>query len=399
MGAVVGRDSELDEITAFLAGTEGRPSVLLLEGEAGIGKSTVWIEGTVAAGDLGYRVLTSRPVEVETRISFATVGDLLGDVLDEVAAELPSPQRRALEVALLLREPEGLPPTSQAVAFAFLSALLALSRSRPVLVAVDDIQWLDRPSATMLTYAVRRVADHPIRMLLSQRTGDAGLKEFALSNAIDKSRLERVSLGPLSAGAMQRMFREELGEGLTRPLFRRVFGASGGNPFYALELARALARGDGRVELGEPLLVPESVRALVAARLTALPDKTERALESSHSSRSRPSTSWPPSSTNSPTCDRRSMRVSSRSTPAGSPSPTRCSPPPWSQGSSRPTAPTSTAASRASSPTLSSGRGTSLSPRTGRTRRSPPSSMKQQDEHVHMVPRRSRRSCSNERSR
>lgn len=234
MGAVVGRDSELDEITAFLAGTEGRPSVLLLEGEAGIGKSTVWIEGTVAAGDLGYRVLTSRPVEVETRISFATVGDLLGDVLDEVAAELPSPQRRALEVALLLREPEGLPPTSQAVAFAFLSALLALSRSRPVLVAVDDIQWLDRPSATMLTYAVRRVADHPIRMLLSQRTGDAGLKEFALSNAIDKSRLKRVSLGPLSAGAMQRMFREELGEGLTRPLFRRVFGASGGNPFYAL---------------------------------------------------------------------------------------------------------------------------------------------------------------------
>lgn len=135
MGAVVGRDRELDEIAAFLARAETGPSVLLLEGEAGIGKSTVWNEGTVAAGTLGYRVLTARPVEVETRISFAAVGDLLGDVLDEVAAELPSPQRRALETALLLSEPEGPPPTSQAIAFAFLSTLLALSRSQPVLIA------------------------------------------------------------------------------------------------------------------------------------------------------------------------------------------------------------------------------------------------------------------------
>lgn len=274
MRTIVGRDAELDAIASFLAGAPGRSRVLLLDGPPGIGKTTVWREATAIATELGFRVLAARPLEVEARISFAAAGDLLTDVLDEISADLPHPQKRALEVALLLRDPDGPPPGSQAIAFAFLSALRALAQRTPTLVAVDDIQWLDQPSAAVLAYAARRLGDEPIRVLLAARRAST----TSLDEAVDGTRIETVSLGPLSAGALQRMFREELGDGLSRPLLHRVFTTSSGNPFHALELGRALARQANRVDPGSPLPVPETLAELVDQRLAALPETTARAL-------------------------------------------------------------------------------------------------------------------------
>ena len=131
MRTIVGREGELDAIRSFLTGGDARSKVLLLEGVAGIGKTTLWEAATAAAGDIGFRVLSARPLEVETRISFAAAGDLLAGVLDEVASELPDPQRRALEVALALRDADGVPPAPEAIAFAFLKALRLLARRGP----------------------------------------------------------------------------------------------------------------------------------------------------------------------------------------------------------------------------------------------------------------------------
>ena len=107
--AAVGRDRELRDISTFLTAPGTADRVLLLEGEAGIGKTTLWDEA-LSLGRPSYRVLSARPLEIETRISFATIGDLLAGSVDEISAELPLPQRRAIETALLLAEPTGDPP-------------------------------------------------------------------------------------------------------------------------------------------------------------------------------------------------------------------------------------------------------------------------------------------------
>lgn len=276
MERVVGRERELDQIAGLLDLDGGGPLVLLLEGEAGIGKTTVWIEGTTAAVDRGYRVLRAQPVEAESAIPFGATADLLADVWDEVAGRIADPQRYAIEIALALAEPSGPPQAPQAIAFGFLAALRALASVQPTLVAVDDIQWLDPPSATMLRYAARRLGDEPIRLLLTRRSdaADAADGDWALGPGS-----EGVVLGPLSLGAIQRMFNEQLNSTVARSTLQRIHAVAGGNAFHALELGRALAREGDAVAIGEPLPVPESVDALVHQRLEALPPATVAALQ------------------------------------------------------------------------------------------------------------------------
>jgi len=104
---IIGRDPEREVIEALLDGP--RPSVLVLDGEAGIGKTTLWNEGVRAAERGGWRVLSASAAEQETTLAFAVAGDLLGDVLEEVADRLAPVQRRALDVALLRVESDQVP--------------------------------------------------------------------------------------------------------------------------------------------------------------------------------------------------------------------------------------------------------------------------------------------------
>lgn len=272
---IIGRDRELEAITTFLDREQDGPQVLLLEGEAGIGKTTLWNQAATAA-EPAHRVLRASPREIETRISFASIGDLLTDVVEEAADRLPGAQRRALEMALLMTDDDGPQPEPQAIAFACLSILRVLARARPVLVAVDDIQWLDRPSASVLVYAARRLRGEDIRFLLARRT-DGTAEVPGLGTAIPEEALRRIVVGPLSAGAIQRLVRERLDVTLSRPLLHRIRTTSDGNPFYALELVRAHARA-GDAGIDTPLPVPESLSGLVTHRLEALPDETRQAL-------------------------------------------------------------------------------------------------------------------------
>ena len=165
MDEIIGRKQELGTVEAFVARQDDRPASLLLEGEAGSGKTTLWLGGCEAARSAGARVLVARPLQAETGFAFAGIADLLTEAT-EVIAELPEPQERALRVALLL-EPAGKSPADErAVGLGLLGVLQRLALAEPVIVAVDDIQWLDAPSARVLMFAAHRLDAADVGFLL-----------------------------------------------------------------------------------------------------------------------------------------------------------------------------------------------------------------------------------------
>ncbi len=272
---IIGREEELAELRRFLDAVDRVPAAFLVEGEPGIGKTALWRAGVELARARDFQVLTAIPATAETRLSFAALADLLGPVLADVLLNLPAPQRRALEIALLLEDAPGPPPDHRAVAFAFLSALRALARGGLVVVAVDDIQWLDSASAFMVEFAIRRLRDEPVVFLLTLRTGE-GSAPLGLERALPEGGGRRMTIGPLSLGALHRLLSERLDLVLSRPKLRRIRELSGGNPLFALELGRAVRRGAIRLEPGEPL--PGTLAALVRDRLMLLPKETRTAL-------------------------------------------------------------------------------------------------------------------------
>ncbi len=265
----MGRDEELAAIGRFL---DSRTGVLLVEGEVGIGKTTLWRAGVELAAGRSYRVLAAQPAGCETELSFAALRDLLEGTFGRVEGELPDPQRRALAVALLLAEPQGPPPEPGAIAAGLLGTLRALARDRPLLVAVDDLQWLDPASAAALGYSLRRLREEPIMALLTRRA-EAGSPPPVL-DAFPRERLEVLSLGPLTLGALGHLLRHRLGASYPRPTLRRLHETSGGNPLYALEIARVLEERGASPEPGDPLPVGGSLRELLHSRLAALPAET-----------------------------------------------------------------------------------------------------------------------------
>jgi DNA-binding CsgD family transcriptional regulator len=276
---VVGRDEELGALHAFL---ERRvpvtaPTAVALEGEAGIGKSTLWRAAIDAAREGGARVLVARPAETERGFEHAGLADLFEDVLEETLPALTMPQRRALEVALLVDDADDAAVDARALGVGVRSALQVLSADGLLVLAVDDVQWLDASSANALGFALRRLSEAPVLLLWTRRLGD-GRPPAALEDAVGEERIERVRVGPLSLGAIQRIIQRRLSRVVSRPTLLRIHQASGGNPFYALELARALEVGDAVRDPTQPLPIPERLEELVSARLGGFDGATRDAL-------------------------------------------------------------------------------------------------------------------------
>lgn len=277
---LVGRDAEVAAIHAFLEARDALPAVLTIRGEPGIGKTSLWRVAVETARGRGLRVLAARPAGAEMRLAYAALADLLSPVAGELLPKLPTPQRRALEVALMRRDAPAAGIGSLAVATATAAALRAAA---PVVVAIDDVQWLDAASADALAFAFRRL-DGPIGVVLAARSADATPDLFDESVV----RVERIDVPGLTLGALQRLLRVRLDFAPTRPALRRVHAVSGGNPFYALELARTLAEEPGgRVTLSRRL------HDTVSGRLRALPDATRSTLVALAAA-GRPWTSWGP---------------------------------------------------------------------------------------------------------
>jgi len=273
---ILGRDEERAQIATFLEGS--LPAALIIDGSAGIGKTTLWREGVTSAASRGYTVLTCSPSASETQLAYSAVGDLIGEIFDDTTAGIPLPQRNALEVALLRKPPEGITADQRAVAVAFLASLRSLASTARILLAVDDVQWLDQSSSAALTFAVRRLRNEPIALLWAHRTDGEELPLQVEHATFAPEALLRITLGPLSMGALHRLLRARLDLSLTRPVLRRIHETSGGNPFFALEIGGALKRRQLQVSPGEQLPVPLNLRQLVQDRLATVPPEARGVL-------------------------------------------------------------------------------------------------------------------------
>ena len=267
---VIGRQAELAALERFVAEVAIAPAVLVLEGEAGIGKTTLWRQGIRLAQQRGFTVVEAQPVEAETKLAFTAIGDLLDGVLGPLLGELAAPQADALRVALVLERSTMARPDQRAVSVAVLAVLRTIARSRPLVVAIDDIQWLDSASAAVLAFAFRRLRDEPVGLLCTLRAGEPILADIVGEGG-------RLKVGPLPVNDVHRLIRQRLGLTLTGPVLRELYSAADGNPFYVLELSRRIEDGSDRA-VTPPMRIPVRLRAVLDARFDTLPAATQEAL-------------------------------------------------------------------------------------------------------------------------
>jgi DNA-binding NarL/FixJ family response regulator len=265
--ATVGRAAELRSVLELLEDQADGMRALVLEGEAGIGKTTLWREGVERARARSLRTLTAQPAQAESLLPFAGLGDLLAPVLGERLPALAPPLRAVLEIALQRRAAEE-PAEQLAVSRATLE-LLSLDGD-PLLLAVDDIQWLDPPSERTLEFVLRRLREQPMRLLLARRSETELPAPLALERAIPYERLHSRRLGPMTLGELDELLRRRLDLRFPRPKLVELREVSGGNPFYALEIARSASE--------EGFRIPASLAAAVEARLQGLPAPAREAV-------------------------------------------------------------------------------------------------------------------------
>jgi DNA-binding CsgD family transcriptional regulator/RecA/RadA recombinase len=256
---LVGRDRERQELDAALAGARlNRSAVLVVAGEAGIGKTTLLEHASEQARASGMRVLTARGIESEARVPFAGLLELLRPALPALD-RIPAPQAAALEGALALR-----PATAQdrfAIGAATLSLLAAHAEDAPVAALIDDAHWLDGSSADALLFAMRRLLADPIAVIVAVRDDEPSFVDGAQLPVLNLAGLDREAAAALVGDVA----------------VDRLYAATGGNPLALLELAPEAAQL-AEIPLDTPAPMVGRVARGFVSRAASLPQRTRRAL-------------------------------------------------------------------------------------------------------------------------
>ncbi len=255
-------------MSRFLDEGGARPTVLAIEGEAGIGKTTIVREALELARASQLRVFAARPAAGEVELPYVGLGDLLASA-DPVALDsLAAPQRAALAAALA-REGSSAAADEYALSRGVLELLRQEAADGRLVLAIDDVQWLDRPTASALTFALRRLGAVPIRVLVAARTASGSSTELPFGLA-DWEDVRRVAVGPLSVTELGGLLRQRLGTNLSRPRLEALHRASAGNPLFALELARHPGEELQTAASSLPAALAERLRGLDAGSRPAM---------------------------------------------------------------------------------------------------------------------------------
>jgi DNA-binding CsgD family transcriptional regulator len=271
--SLLGRDAELRELERTLDALERRPAALVLQGEPGIGRTALVRAAARRAGERGMRVLSCAGAAAEAALPWVALADLLGGVAHERLAALPARERAALDAVLLRAGAPPAGPDPRVVATAVRALVAQLARERPLLLAIDDAQWLDRASAGALARCARGL-DGRAGLVLAWRAGDAhaapppaGPATTAAPPLADWRRVRVLRLNALDPAALHALLRRHAPPAHNRRALARVAAAADGNPGVALALLRALPAHAPPPPPGAPLPLPSALRARVAARL------------------------------------------------------------------------------------------------------------------------------------
>jgi DNA-binding CsgD family transcriptional regulator len=267
----VSREQDAGAVTDFLTSASTEPSALVIAGEPGIGKTTLWLAVVASAKERGFRVLSARAAAAESVLAYAALADLLAGVDAAVFAELPEPQRLAVDRIMLRTSAGGAAVDQHAVSAGFLSIVESLGDKSPVLLAIDDLQWLDSSSAQVLAFAARRLTE-PVGVLGTVRSDADDVASWLQLPKPDS--VARIMLHSFSFGALHSLISQRLGRSFARPTMLRIHEVSGGNPFYAIELARGI---NSQAPGADPPL-PRSLAELVQARVGGLTGDVRDAL-------------------------------------------------------------------------------------------------------------------------
>jgi DNA-binding CsgD family transcriptional regulator len=266
---VYGREAESRTVAAFLDAARMGPTALLIEGPAGIGKTTLWIELQAGATSRDYLLLSCRPTEAESAIAFLGVGDLLEKVPSEAVDSLPTVQKHAIDVARLRVDAGTVVVDKRTLLVATLALFREVASGQSTIIAIDDVQWLDVASSSMLEYVVRRLTAERIGIAVTRRAGHGTELPLGIGTN-DSISSEAIAVGPLDRTAISRVLHARLGITLAPPALKQLQRVSGGNPFYALEIGRELARRGTGVARGEPFPIADNLRELVRDRIGRL---------------------------------------------------------------------------------------------------------------------------------
>ena len=269
MTAMVGRAAELALVGRFLDGLAAEPGALLVEGEAGVGKTTVWVAAIGQAESRGIRVLQARAAETEVQLAYAALADLVGADFDAARRALPPIQQRALAAALLRAESDELS----------YSRARSRRRSWESSHRLPKRPWFSWRSTTCSGSTPR----HPRRSRSRSggyRTGSACSSPGAAirlthCRSASSGRCPRVGWSGWCrdrspSAALHHLLDDRLGSAPSRPALARLAEASGGNPFLALEIARALGGDWSSLAGGGPLPVPRDLQAVASERVGKL---------------------------------------------------------------------------------------------------------------------------------
>ncbi|WP_101950806.1 AAA family ATPase [Mycobacterium sp. 3519A] len=273
MGAVVGRSDDLRAIANYLGDACTSASALLIEGEEGIGKTTLWLAALAQAGERGFHTLSARAAKVEADMAYGTVADLFAEVDAEVLTGLPELQRAAVDRVLLRGGSDASSADVHSVAAALLSVVQRLGRRGPVMIGIDDLQWLDERSRAVLAYVARRLRRRTA-LLLTERPEAGGASAVSWLELESPDGIRRIRVGPIGMAELHELLAVRLGRCFPRPTMRRITEISAGNPFFALELARAIDNGSS----GSEAELPRTLADLVRIRVEDLSDDTWRVL-------------------------------------------------------------------------------------------------------------------------
>jgi len=278
---VFGRSAEAAAVLGLLDEPGAGARALVVEGEPGVGKTALWSAGLEAAHAVGWTVMTARGSPGESGLSFAGLLDLMEQVPDDVLAQLPDLQRSAVDAALLRRAP-ATPVGPREVGAGTLNVLRTLSTQRPVLLAIDDLPWVDAATVDVLWFALRRLGSAPVRLLACRRTIGGVVDGSAAESGADQgeiplSTVQRIRVGPLGGAPIGSMLVDRFALALPAAAVERIAAQTGGNPFWALEIGAEFARSRAggstvaaRPDLDVDVPVPPSLSALVARRLSTL---------------------------------------------------------------------------------------------------------------------------------